>query len=54
MHDLVQDPAATTLLSGIVGSQAYGMATPQSDEDRLGVVLMPTTSLIGLAMRKET
>jgi predicted nucleotidyltransferase len=54
MSDLGMDRAATVLLSGIVGSQAYGMATPESDEDRLGIVLMPTRNLIGLAMRKET
>lgn len=54
MSDLGIDPAAIVLLSGVVGSQAYGMATPESDEDRLGVVLLPTSTLIGLAVHKET
>ncbi|MBO0869410.1 MAG: nucleotidyltransferase domain-containing protein [Micromonosporaceae bacterium] len=36
------------LLSGIVGSTAYGLAGPQSDVDRLGVFAAPTVALHGL------
>jgi predicted nucleotidyltransferase len=36
------------LLSGIVGSTAYGLAGPQSDVDRLGVFAVPTAELHGL------
>jgi hypothetical protein len=36
------------LLSGIVGSTAYGLATEESDVDRLGVFAAPTERLVGL------
>lgn len=36
------------LLSGIVGSTAYGLAGPDSDVDRLGVYAAPTIDLHGL------
>lgn len=36
------------LLSGIVGSTAYGLATPASDVDRLGVYAAPTAAFHGL------
>lgn len=36
------------LLSGIVGSVAYGLATENSDIDRLGVFAVPTVNLLGL------
>lgn len=36
------------LLSGIVGSQAYGLATPESDTDRLGMFAHPTVAFHGL------
>jgi uncharacterized protein len=36
------------LLSGIVGSTAYGLDTEDSDVDRLGVFAAPTTALVGL------
>lgn len=36
------------LLSGIVGSVAYGLATPDSDEDRLGFFAYPTEKLLGI------
>ncbi|WP_433330047.1 RNA ligase 1 family protein [Spirillospora sp. CA-294931] len=39
---------ANVLLSGIVGSTAYGLARPGSDIDRLGVYAAPTISLHGL------
>lgn len=37
----------TTLFKGIVGSQAYGTSTPQSDIDYKGVYLQPIDDLIG-------
>lgn len=37
-----------TLLRGITGSTAYGLATPDSDIDRLGVFVAPTTEVAGL------
>jgi hypothetical protein len=36
------------LLTAIVGSQAYGLATADSDVDRLGVFAYPTMELVGL------
>lgn len=36
------------LLSGIVGSTAYGLATEDSDVDRLGLFAAPTHRLLGL------
>lgn len=38
----------TVLLSGIVGSTAYGLAGPNSDVDRLGMFALPTHQLLGL------
>jgi hypothetical protein len=38
----------TVLLSGIVGSTAYGLAGPDSDIDRLGVFAAPTVAFHGL------
>lgn len=43
-----------TLLSGIVGSTAYGLATPDSDVDRLGIFAWPTRRWFDLAPPKET
>nr|WP_296764045.1 nucleotidyltransferase domain-containing protein [Rhodococcus sp. (in: high G+C Gram-positive bacteria)] len=37
-----------TLLQGIVGSTAYGLATPDSDIDRLAVHAEPSNMLMGL------
>jgi uncharacterized protein len=42
------------LLSGVVGSTAYGLAGPDSDVDRLGVFAYPTLDLLGLAARRDT
>jgi predicted nucleotidyltransferase len=42
------------LLSGIVGSTAYGLATPNSDVDRLGVFAYTTNELVGLHRPKES
>lgn len=38
----------TVLLSGVVGSTAYGLAGPHSDVDRLGVFAVATAALHGL------
>jgi uncharacterized protein len=44
----------TVLLSGVVGSQAYGLATPESDTDRLGLFAAQTEELLGLYSPDET
>lgn len=38
------------LLSGIVGSRAYGLARPDSDTDRLSVHVRPTDDFLGLTL----
>lgn len=48
------DDDINVLLSGIVGSTAYGLAGPASDIDRLGVFALPTTRFYGLYPPKET
>ncbi|WP_342669246.1 nucleotidyltransferase domain-containing protein [Actinocatenispora sera] len=42
------------LLSGVVGSTAYGLAGPGSDIDRLGVFAVPTVELHGLRRPTES
>lgn len=42
------------LLSGIVGSTAYGLARPGSDVDRLGIFAAPTEQLHGLHRPTES
>ncbi|GAA2347265.1 nucleotidyltransferase domain-containing protein [Dactylosporangium salmoneum] len=42
------------LLSGIVGSTAYGLAGPDSDVDRLGVFAAPTAAFHGLTTPTES
>ncbi|MFJ8153939.1 DNA polymerase beta superfamily protein [Streptomyces sp. NPDC094468] len=42
------------LLSGIVGSTAYGLARPGSDVDRLGTYAVPTKQLHGLHRPTES
>ncbi|MER6591643.1 nucleotidyltransferase domain-containing protein [Micromonospora purpureochromogenes] len=42
------------LLSGIVGSVAYGLAGPGSDVDRIGVFAAPTVAFHGLHPPKES
>lgn len=37
------------LLRGVVGSTAYGLATPESDVDYMGVFLEPRESFLGLS-----
>jgi predicted nucleotidyltransferase len=48
------DDAGTVLLSGIVGSTAYGLAGPDSDVDRLGMFAAPTYQLLGLHTPKDS
>lgn len=38
----------TPILTGTVGSTAYGLATPQSDVDTLSVAVAPTRDVLGL------
>lgn len=42
------------LLSGIVGSTAYGLAGPDSDIDRLGIYAAPSTDFFGLGKVRES
>ena len=44
----------TVLLSGIVGSTAYGLSGPGSDVDRLGMFAAPTVSLLGLHTPRDS
>lgn len=48
------DGYGTVLLSGIVGSTAYGLAGPGSDVDRLGMFATPTLELLGLRVPPES
>jgi len=41
-------------LMGVVGSTACGLATPESDEDRLGVFVRPTYEMLGLTQRRDS
>jgi hypothetical protein len=43
-----------TILQGIVGSTAYGLATPTSDIDRMGVFVAPTKEIVGFHPPKGT
>ncbi|MBE8471849.1 nucleotidyltransferase domain-containing protein [Streptomyces justiciae] len=47
-------PVPNVLLSGIVGSTAYGLAHAGSDVDRLGMFAAPTEALHGLHRPKES
>lgn len=44
----------TIVLEGIVGSQAYGLATPESDIDKLGVFVAPNKDILGMQPVQET
>lgn len=44
----------TILLSGVVGSTAYGLATEDSDTDRLGIFAAPTVAFHGLHKPQES
>jgi predicted nucleotidyltransferase len=48
------DLSMHVLLSGIVGSTAYGLAGPDSDVDRLGMFAAPTVAFHGLHQPKAT
>lgn len=41
------------LLEGIVGSTAYGLATPTSDVDKLGIMQLPAEHFLGLSSPTE-
>ena len=42
------------LLSGIVGSRAYGLATEDSDTDRLGIFAYPTRKILGIHLPQQS
>jgi len=42
------------VLVGLVGSRAYGLETPESDSDFLGVFQLETSTLLGLGRPHET
>ena len=42
------------ILEAVVGSTAYGLATPDSDIDMLGVYVAPTEKILGLKSVQET
>lgn len=44
----------TVILEAIVGSTAYGLATPESDIDKLGVFVLPTAEFSRLALPKDS
>lgn len=52
--DFASFEPGTVLLSGIVGSTAYGLAGPGSDVDRLGMFAAPTLSLLGLHTPRDS
>lgn len=43
-----------TILSALIGSHAYGLATETSDEDRYGIFLVPNRALLGIHPITET
>jgi predicted nucleotidyltransferase len=43
-----------TVLAGVVGSRAYGLAREGSDTDRLGIFAVPTEELHGLSRPRES
>lgn len=44
----------TVILEAIVGSTAYGLATPESDVDKLGVFVLPTAEFSRLDLPKDS
>ncbi|MFJ9693646.1 DNA polymerase beta superfamily protein [Kitasatospora sp. NPDC101183] len=54
MPETLPDTPGTVLLSGIVGSTAYGFAHAGSDIDRLGLFAVPTEELHGLDRPAES
>lgn len=51
---LAVEAPANILLSGVVGSTAYGLATPDSDIDWLGNFAAPTHRMLGLHAPKDS
>lgn len=51
---MLTNPHSNLLLKGKVGSTAFGLATPESDEDYLGVFAVPTVDLHGLGQIQES
>lgn len=51
---MLTNPHSNLLLKGIVGSTAFGLATPESDKDYLGLFVVPTTDLHGLGQIQES
>lgn len=43
-----------TIVQGIVGSTAYGLAKPTSDVDRMGVFIAPTSQIVSFHPPKES
>lgn len=41
------------LIQGVVGSQAYGLATPESDVDYMGIYMEPSESFWGLRLFQD-
>src|ERR1700723_3116004 len=41
------------ILKTLVGSQAHGLATPQSDKDHRGVFIMPTSEFLKLGSKVD-
>jgi uncharacterized protein len=53
-EEAILTPAPNVLLSGIVGSTAYGLDHEGSDIDRIGMFARPTADLVGLTSPKES
>ncbi len=53
-HSVWLERPEGVILEGVVGSRAYGLAGEDSDEDRLGVFLAPSTDFFGLDDVAET
>jgi predicted nucleotidyltransferase len=46
-------PPGRVILEGVVGSQAYGMATPESDTDLAGIYVAKTEDLLGFGAKPK-
>lgn len=47
-------PERKTILEGVVGSQAYGLATPDSDVDLRGIFTYPLRDILSIQSLEET
>lgn len=54
MPQVWSDRPDGVVLEGVVGSQAYGLAREDSDEDRIGIFLAPSEEFLGLDAVGET